>query len=328
MNAYRTSVEENGRMKLNFRSLALAEALKSRAEERRVAVAAVEGGGRVIDCGIHAKGGLLAGLDLAAICMAGLGDVSMAASEVGGRPCPLIQVVTDHPVAACLASQYAGWQLAEGKFFAMGSGPMRAAYAHEPIFDKIGGGETASAVVGVLEGRKIPPPEIVAKVAEACRVERSSVTLLIAPTASLAGGVQVVARSVETALHKLAELGFDLTRIVSAHGSAPLPPVAKDDLAAIGLTNDAILYGARVILHVVGDDESLREVGPAVPSSSSHDYGEPFASIFARYNHDFYAVDPHLFSPAEVLFQNIETGSTLRFGQRAPGVLMRSFFAV
>ena len=24
----------------------------------------------------------------------------------------------------------------------------------------------------------------------------------------------------------------------------------------------------------------------------------PFAAIVARYNHDFYAVDPHLFSPA------------------------------
>ena len=36
--------------------------------------------------------------------------------------------------------------------------------------------------------------------------------------------------------------------IVSAHGTAPLPPVAANDLAAIGRTNDAILYGARVIL--------------------------------------------------------------------------------
>ena len=87
-----------------------------------------------------------------------------------------------------------------------------------------------------------------AKIAAACQVEPSSVTLLVAPTASLAGGVQVVARSVETAMHKLAELKFDLARIVSAHGSAPLPPVAGDDLAAIGRTNDAILYGARVVL--------------------------------------------------------------------------------
>ena len=95
---------------------------------------------------------------------------------------------------------------------------------------------------------------------------------------------------------------------MSAHGTAPVPPVAADDLAAIGRTNDAILYGARVVLSVTGDDDSLAAIGPKVPSSSSHDHGEPFAAIFARYNNDFYAVDPHLFSPAEVVFQNLETG--------------------
>ena len=134
-----------------------------------------------------------------------------------------------------------------------------------------------------------------------------------------------MARSVETALHKLAELEFDLSRIVSAHGTAPLPPVAADDMAAIGRTNDAILYGARVILCVTGDDASLEAIGPRVPSSASRDHGDPFATIFARYNHDFYAVDPHLFSPAEVVFQNIETGRCQAFGRLEPGVLERSF---
>src|SRR2546430_11514883 len=32
------------------------------------------------------------------------------------------QVASDHPVLACMACQYAGWQIAVGKFFAMGSG--------------------------------------------------------------------------------------------------------------------------------------------------------------------------------------------------------------
>ena len=153
----------------------------------------------------------------------------------------------------------------------------------------------------------------------------AKVTLLVAPTASLAGGVQIVARSIETALHKLAELKFDLSRIVSAHGTAPLPPVAVNDLAAIGRTNDAVLYGARVVLAVTGDDASLEATGPSVPSSSSPDHGEPFATIFARYKHDFYAVDPHLFSPAEVVLQNIDTGKTHAFGHVRHDVLTRSF---
>jgi methenyltetrahydromethanopterin cyclohydrolase len=69
----------------------------------------------------------------------------------------------------------------------------------------------------------------------------------------------------------------------------------------------------------------LAEIGPKVPSSSSKDHGEPFAKLFARYNHDFYAVDPHLFSPAEVVFQNIETGRSHAFGRLEPAVLGASF---
>jgi methenyltetrahydromethanopterin cyclohydrolase len=112
---------------------------------------------------------------------------------------------------------------------------------------------------------------------------------------------------------------------VAAHGTAPLPPIAANDLAAIGRTNDAILYGARVVLAVTGDDSTLESIGSQVPSSSSRDYGEPFAAIFARYNNDFYAVDPHLFSPAEVVFHNVETGKMHAFGEINPEVLARSF---
>ena len=313
-------------MNLNGRALWLVEAMLAQAEHRRIVLRPIERGGRFIDCGIEAQGGLRAGLDLARICLADLAEVSIVPGVVGGLACPQVQVITDYPVAACLASQYAGWQISEGKFFAMGSGPMRAAYGHEPIYAQIGYTEQTDSVVGVLEGRKPPTPAVVAKIASACGVPPGSVTLLVAPTASLAGGLQVVARSVETALHKLHALDFDLARVVSAHGVAPIPPVAKDDLAAIGRTNDAILYGGRVVLFVDGDDDSLLDVGPRVPSSASRDYGEPFGAIFARYNHDFYAVDPHLFSPAEVVFHNIETGRVHAFGAADDAVLARSFY--
>ncbi|WZP00013.1 methenyltetrahydromethanopterin cyclohydrolase [Isosphaeraceae bacterium EP7] len=314
-------------MDLNARASTLVEAFLACAEERRVRAVPIEKGGRFIDCGIQAPGGLLAGLELARICMSGLAEVTIVPGEVGGRPCPHVQVVTDHPVFACLASQYAGWAIDEPGFFAMGSGPMRLAAAREPIFKDLHlGPEDASCVVGVLEGRKPPTHAVIASIATACGVPPSCVTLLAAPTASLAGGVQIVARAIETALHKLHTLHFDISRIISAHGVVPLPPVAKHDLAAIGRTNDAILYGARVVLYVVGDDASLIEVGSKVPSCSSTDHGEPFSAIFARYNNDFYKVDPHLFSPAEVAFHNLETGLVHSFGRVESDVLVRSFY--
>ena len=312
-------------LRLNERAMVGVESLLSHSGIVRIKSSLVADA-CVLDVGSKALGGFEAGLSLARICLANLASVSIEPGDLAGRPCPYLQVWTDHPVAACLASQYAGWQISEGKFFAMGSGPMRASAGKETLFETIGYREQSSQVVGVLECRKTPTEEVVAKIAGACGVQPSGVSLLFAPTASLAGTIQIVARSVETALHKLAELKFDLTRIVSGHGVAPVPPVAKDDLAAIGRTNDSILYGARVVLYVTGDDDSLASLGPKVPSACSADHGAPFAEIFSRYNHDFYAVDPHLFSPAQIEFQNIETGKTHTFGRLEPGVLARSFF--
>ena len=133
----------------------------------------------------------------------------------------------------------------------------------------------------MLETRKHPTEEVIAAIVAKLPTVGRALTLLVAPAASLAGTVQVVARSLETALHKLHELKFDLTQVCRGYGVAPLPPVAPDDLTAIGRTNDAILYGGRVTLWVRADDELLAAIGPKVPSSSSQDYGAPFAEVFA-----------------------------------------------
>jgi methenyltetrahydromethanopterin cyclohydrolase len=260
---------------------------------------------------------------LAETCLAGLGSVAIVPADRSLWHGPAVSVLTDHPVAACLASQYAGWQLKGEKFFAMGSGPMRAAASREPSFADIGSIETADRVAGILETGKLPTEEIAQQIAAACKVAPANVLLLCARTASLAGTVQVVARSVETALHKLHELKFDLRQLVSGYGVAPLPPIAKDDLTAIGWTNDAVLYGAEVTLWVNAADDELHSIGPKVPSNVSADFGEPFGEIFKRYNGDFYKIDPLLFSPAVVTFINLRSGRTHRYGALQPGVLQQ-----
>jgi len=294
-------------------------------EEYRIESVDIDSPGIVLDFGVDTLGSLAAGLALAEICMSGLCELTIVPGEVAGVGWPVLSVQTDNPLEACLLSQYAGWQISLGKFFAMGSGPMRAAAAKEPLFEKLDYREEAFGVVGVLESGRLPGAEIVEMVAKACRVDPQNVALLTAPTSSLAGNLQVIARSVETALHKLFELGFDVSRIDSAHGWAPLAPVAGDDLTGIGRTNDAILYGGRVTLWVTGDDESLREIGPRVPSSASAAFGKPFLEIFEAAGRDFYRIDPHLFSPAEIVFQNTETGTVHHFGGIHHDVLRRSF---
>ena len=301
---------------LNERTWKLADAVVADAARLRLSVAEVAGS-RVIDCGVKQPAGLEAGRRLAEICLAGLGQVAIEAG-------PVVAVRTDQPVLACMASQYAGWQLTGEKFFAMGSGPMRSAAAREPLFQDLGYKETPTRVVGVLETSKLPTEEICRKIAEQCGVTPQNVTLLCARTASLAGTVQVVARSVETALHKMHELGYGLANVVSGFGSAPLPPVAADDLAGIGCTNDAILYGGSVTLWVRDDDVRLAEIGPKIPSNASRDYGEPFAAIFERAGRDFYKIDPLLFSPAQITLNNLASGKSHRFGQFRPDILERS----
>src|SRR5437762_14047926 len=105
-------------MTLNESAMLLADVLAAHAGPWRCAVSTVAGA-RVIDCGGAVLGGLQAGLQMARICTAGLADVSLVAGPNG----PEVQLATDDPVRACLASQYAGWQIKGAGFFAMGSGP-------------------------------------------------------------------------------------------------------------------------------------------------------------------------------------------------------------
>jgi methenyltetrahydromethanopterin cyclohydrolase len=299
---------------LNERAHELANAMAADTDRLGIAVSTLECGTRIIDCGVKAPGSVEAGCKLAHICMSGIGLVFLKPAEAGQPTAQEVHVSTRSPVAACMASQYAGWEIKGESFFAMGSGPMRAAAGREELFETIGFREIPDVCVGVLETSKLPPQDVCIDIAAKCKVPPERLTLLAARTSSPAGTVQIVARSVETALHKLHVLGFEIHRVERASGHAPLPPYAKDDLTAIGWTNDAILYGSGVLLEVTGNDATLEEIGPSVPSNASTDYGRPFAEIFARYDRDFYRIDPMLFSPAVVILHNCETGTTFKYG--------------
>ena len=288
----------------------------------------------VLDCGVEAPGGSEAGLLMARAALGGLGQVSLATADEAANaygdlwndlPWPVVSVSTAAPVAACLAAQYAGWKVSSGGYFAMASGPLRAAIGREDLFDTIGLRERPEVAVGLLETAQLPPDDVCRQLAADAGVEPERLILLVARTASVAGSLQVVARSLETALHKLHDLKFDLARIVAGRGVAPLPPVPATDLIAIGRTNDAILYGGCVVLEVTGDDASLAAIGPRSVSGGSAAHGEPFLAMFERAGRDFFALDPAVFAPAVLEFVNVETGRRQRFGNLAADIVARSF---
>lgn len=293
------------------------------------------GGASVLDCGVEHPGSLQAGLILARLCLADGADVTItpAAEEMVSENAVFVR--TDRPVESCLGGQYAGWPVSVGKFFAMASGPMRMIRGREEMLTHLGlitpaTTETAGVdlfAVGVLESDRLPGADVIEQMASDCGLPADRLCLGVAPVTSIAGSVQVVARSIETALHKLHALDFDVTRVLSATGTAPIPPCAKpgDTIGGIGRTNDAMLYGAKVTLWVDAEDEAIAAVAAQVPSETSTDHGQPFAQIFKQYDYDFYKVDPMLFSPAVVTIHSLASGRTWRNGSLAPDILRASF---
>src|SRR5258705_6098950 len=312
---------------MNERAWILADQYIARAAELRVAVHTLASGARVIDAGVDVSGGFAAGRALAELCMGGLGHVSFGPIAIDRESWPGVHVWTDHPAVCCMASQYAGWAINPDGFFAMGSGPLRArARVERELFGKLGYAEDAARGVLVLEGRTLPTDAVAAWVAGKAGVSPDALTFAIAPTASLAGGVQVVAQSIETGLHQIDALGFDVTRVVSAMVTAPLPPTARNDLRAIGRTNDCVLYGGQARYTVRAEDAELESLAERLPASTSGDYGTPFHDIFKRYDNDFYKIDPMLFSPAEVWLTSATSGRTFHAGKLDADVLRRSLF--
>jgi methenyltetrahydromethanopterin cyclohydrolase len=322
-------------MQLNAGALRIVNEMLARPDALGVACHTTAAGSRIVDCGVKAAGSIEAGVLLARAAMAGLGtvrveepgDASTAFAHVWpGCEWPIVAVESEQPLAACLASQYAGWKVSTPNYFAMASGPIRAAIGREDLFDDIGMRERPDDAIGLLETAKLPPDDVAASLAAEAGVATDRLVLLVARTASTAGTLQVIARSLETALHKLHDLHFDLRRIRRGSGRAPLAPVPrKDDLLAIGRTNDAILYGGHVVLEVTGDDDSLLAIGPRMVSRASPDYGAAFCTLFERAGRDFYALDPALFAPALVDLVNVDTGRRHRFGGVAPEIVNTSF---
>ncbi len=309
----------------------LVERLVEQPEVYRVAVSTLDNGTRVIDAGIEVPGGLEAGRIIGEICLGGLGRVSLRSARAFGNWSWHLDVHTSSPVLACLGSQYAGWALSHGEgkeaFNALGSGPARALGSKEPLFEELGYRDSADSACMVIEADQVPPAALADQIATMCGVSPDRLTLVLTPTSSLAGSVQVVARVLEVALHKVHELHFPLEQLVDGAGTAPICPPAPDFMTAMGRTNDAILFGGQVQLFVDAGDEDARELAEKLPSSTSRDYGKPFAEVFKACNYDFYQIDPMLFSPARVTVSSLRTGNSFHAGALDETLLTQSFGA-
>ena len=304
-------------LSVNRASKRLVKKLLDAAEKYGVIVKENNLGATLIDAGIEAKGGFLAGKIITEICLGGYGKAEISYKRYDNFELPSIFVYTDHPAIATLGSQFAGWQIKVGEYFAMGSGPARAlAQKPQELYEKIGYKDEADSAVLVLETGEYPTNEVITYISEQCKISPENLFLVLVPTASVTGSTQISGRVVETGIHKLERLDFDPKLITYACGYAPIAPVHPGFSEAMGRTNDAILYTGIVSCIVdYHDDEELRKLVEKAPSSSSKSYGQPFIEIFKEAKYDFYQIDPDLFAPAVLIVNNAKTGTTFRGGR-------------
>ena len=319
----------NDKISINKTVKPLVEKLLEKADQLNIGVHTSEGGAKIVDAGINYNGCLESGRLITEICMGGLGKVDLTITSNTDNWPLTINVSSTNPVLSCLASQYAGLNLSfvkeEDNFNALGSGPCRALALKDDLFKDLDYSDKFYSTVVVLEVDRNPPQEIIDKISTDCWVSEKNLTIILTPTKSLSGSVQVVGRVLEVGMHKLHEIGFPLDKVVDCFWSAPVPPPSPDFLIGIGRTNDAILYGGTVHLFVDVPDDEAFELAKRLPSSTSSDYGKPFADIFKEYKYDFYKIDKLLFSPAKVIVSTVKTGKTFIEGATNLELINASF---
>ena len=311
--------------KINKNTNKLLNSLIDESERLNISVAKGPMGSRVIDAGINIDGSIEAGIRIAEICLGGLGRVSLTPNHKTSLTSYDISVFASQPVLACLGSQYAGWSLSSKDFFSLGSGPVRSIAQKEKIFKELNYKDNSNSTCVVLEVDKFPPKEIVEKISLDAKIKSEKITFILTPTTSICGNIQVVARVLEVAIHKIHELKFPLEKIVYGSGYAPLPPIANNFVCGMGRTNDAIIYGGIVQLTIDEPDKDLKDLSKKMPSSNSVDYGKPFKEIFENYGGDFYKIDGSLFSPAVVIINSKRSGKSFSAGKINKKLIETSF---
>jgi len=284
-------------------------------EELNITLTHLPCGTRVYDAGIQTRGSLEAGLLMAAAGTADLAVIDIKLDGSYGLPWPTVQLTSNYPFQACYLSQAAHWPVRIGNFFAMGSGPACLLNPDLGLQQSYNFEENSEYAVLVLESRALPDDDVCKQLASTCQVPPDRLALIVAPTASLAGTVQIAARSVETGLHKLHQLGIDLRTIRQGMGICPIAPPGSDDLAALGTTNDMMLFASQVWLQAESlPESSLQEITEQVPSGTSPSYGKPFLEILKRAG-DFYNIDPGLFAPAEITLVSANSARVYHAGR-------------
>lgn len=314
---------------INKVAVAMIQDSIARADEFQIKAWQSACGATLVDMGLTCPGSWKAGQVFVEAGYGGLGKATYGVFDLDPFRVPTIDVWVDHPVIAVVASQAGCWELGQGEFAQIGSGPARAA----ALADRWSGSgyvDRADAVVVQLQTTRIPSDDLCLQVAELSHVRPENVYVVFAPTACLVGAIQVASRTVEQVMIKLYLHGFDIHSVRHGWGTAPVAPLTPDEGEAMGRVNDCLFYGATTVLYSDAPDEEIESVVKRLcfDVNSGEFWGMPFAQIFARFNRNWFEVPDLIDSPAHVVINSLRTGHSFVGGQINREVLRRSFFGM
>lgn len=306
------------------------EQIIPRAEQLNCRVVPLSNGATVVDMGVEAPGGWMAGKLFTEAMIGGMGHVDFGHFRADDLELHSIDVYIDHPQEACLSAQFSGWPIKGGPrpdgIAPIGSGPARA-IARKDIFSQAWTyQDTHHETVFGAQIAQLPDEALAEEIAAACDVNVENVYILAARTGSLTGTIQVCSRTVEASIWRMERKGFNIAHVISGTGTCPLPPPVKNELQAMDRTNTALLYGVTVRYVVDCDDGEIEAVIDELPFNASRRYGERFIDLFEEGERDFYRVDKDVHTVARYEITNYATGSVFKAGEIRVDQMRESFY--
>ncbi len=313
---------------VNEKSVRIAEQIVADPEAYKAKVHRIRGA-YIIDCGVEADGGWESARMVTEILFGGLNQISYGIfpERIGNVYYNCVNVFSDYTVLQQAACNISGWELRPGKYAPVLAGPGRT-LARKPgdwleVYSDYQDRYT-KAVLTVEKGSIMSEDEV-QDLIDAVGIDPQNLYIILAASGSTVCSVEVAARILEQTLHRLREEGFNLDSIVEAHGFCVIPPVAKDDLIAMGRVNDVLMYGGQSTYTVDCEDSEIEAVIDKITCDKSPVYGTMFKEIYQQYGCDFYQVPMQTYSPAKVVIINQRTGRVFTAGEFNLEVLAQSF---
>lgn len=316
---------------LNQNAMSIVRQMIANRERLGCKLVTADCGAKLIDMGINCRGSWEAGLLYARVLLGDLGLVRLGRFPLScDYTLSSVEIYTDDMPTACFGSQIAGWVIRDGDDVMVASGPGRALAAAESdqFIHAVDYRDSSSEAVLCVQRDRYPSEALITCAAEACGVNTKDLYLLIAPDNCIVGSIQVASRFLEQAGHKLYSKGLDIGKVLHCRGSAPIAPVVKDPLKAMGRINDALVYGSELEIWIDADDcEIAKAIHQIVGKTSSPNYNELFQDIFVNCGGAFYLLDPDVNSIGRVQIHNVNTGRAFCAGEINYELLRRSFLS-